>query len=354
MKNLLTIAIVLASVNVFATRASNTALGNSAHLTDRYSPEVIAADGEMFVLESGTTTTTTANAVLNKNAEGQLVKAVGPGFLSLGLGHLDPSILTLRNGVIANVPTIVNQQNPLEVAYGLKMDGMNIGGGLIYSNYNDKFNDVKESSMGLKFGLSTDLFYARAKVILADKYDTAALAYKGKPTFDLTGGMNFGSTSVHAMISSYGAKVTPVGGADTVDTEVMGIGVKAVDTIKSEGNDFFYGIGLTSVTAKEKVGDTKSSELNMPLIIGLEANALSWLKLRASVTQDVLLSNEKSENATATTSETNPGLNTTQFAAGAGIVYNKITVDGTLMTDATQQKLNSNDLLGTVGLTYKF
>lgn len=354
MKNLLTIAVVLASVNVFASRAAITALGNSAHLPDRYSPEVIAADGEMFVLETGTTTTTTANALLNKNAEGQLVKSVGPGFLSLGLGHLDPNVLMIRNSIITAVPTIVNQQNPLEVAYGLKMDGMNIGGGLIYSNYDDKFASVKESSMGLKFGMSTDLFYARAKVMLADKYDTAALSYKGKPTFDLTGGMNFGSTSIHANILSGGAKVTPVGGADTVDADRMMISVKAVDTIKSEGNDFFYGVGLTTTTTKEKVADKKSSTLNLPLIIGLEANALTWLKVRASVTQDVLLSDEKTETGATTNSEVVPGLNTTKFAAGAGIVYNKITVDGTLMTDATQQKLNANDLLGTVGLTYRF
>ncbi len=365
MKNILTIAIVLASVNVFASRASTNALGNSAHITDQYSPEVIAVDGQSLVIETGTTSSTlvTADAANPKYAEGQLTKTVGPGNLSLTLGHQDLTVWTNRNAV--GIAAVLTQQNPLELTYGMKMDDMAFGAGLIYSNYDRKetlpTKAQKESSVGLKFGVATSVFYGRAKIILVDKYvdDATAIDYKAKTTFDLTGGMNFGSTSVHGQIAIGGAKVT-TSGNDFKDTEGMTISVKVVDTIKSEGNDFFYGAGLVSNSLKEKKVDTKTTTLNLPLIIGLEATATSWLKLRASVTQDVLLSNEKTTDATtpANDTEANPGLNTTKFAAGAGLTYNKLMVDGSLTAastvDPSVQSINANNLLGSVSLTYKF
>lgn len=366
MKKLLTLALVLASANAFASRAGNTALGNSVHIADAYSPEVIAASSEYFSIETGKTAVTQAAGQNALNAEGHLVKSVGPGFLSLGIGHLDSTIFATRSVAAAGVTTMKPQQNPLEISYGMKMDNMNVGAGLIYSNYETKEGTLKdkESSMGLKLGVSTDLFYGRLKVIFADNYKDSTTAgseveYKGKTAFVVSGGMNFGSTSVHAQISQTGGKITSAG-TDVANGDKTEISLKAVETIKNDGNDFFYGAGLTTSSSKETVGDTKETTLNLPLIIGLEASATSWLKLRASVTQDVLLSNTKKDDATtpANNVETNPGLNTTHFAAGAGIAYNKIVIDATLAndttTDTSKQKINLDNLLGTVGVSYKF
>ena len=201
------------------------------------------------------------------------------------------------------------------------------------------------------------MFYGNVKLIAADKYENTAGAnfneYKGKMGIDLKGGLNFGETlSAHANIMTAGAK-TAINGTDKADFDSMLISVKLIDAVKKDGNHFFYGAGLSTTTSKEKIADSKSSTLNLPLIIGLEATATSWLTLRASVSQDVLLSNEKTEGG-LTPSETNPGLNTTKYAAGASLAFNKISIDGTITNGGTNQSINGGDLLGTVGLTYNF
>lgn len=359
MKNLLTIAIVLSSVSAFATRARVTALGNSPHLIDvaQSSPDQVFGLGDSLTIESGLTAVATpAAANTNKNAEGTLYKSLGGGKLGLVLGHQDTLVYGLRTAASAapGLAAIKGQQNPLEVSYSMALADMVGSVGLIYSNFDDKVASEKESTMGVRVGVSNSMFYGNLKLIAADKYETPAVEYKGKMGIDLKGGMNFGETlSAHANIVSTGAK-TSQAGTDTADVEQMLISVKVVDAVKKDGNNFFYGAGLSTVNTKEKLGDTKSSTLNLPLIIGLEATATSWLTLRASVTQDVLLSNEKTETAGTASSETNPGLNTTKYAAGASLAFNKVSIDGTLTNGAGNQAINGTDLLGTVGLTYNF
>ncbi len=366
MKNLLTIAIVLSSVSAFATRARVTALGNSPHLIDvaQSSPDQVFGLGDSLTIESGSTTLNPATASANQFAEGTLYKSMGEGKFGLVLGHQDALIYGLRSTVAGGFTSMKAQQNPLELSYTMKLSDMAVSAGLIYSNYNKKAGattppaEEKESSMGVRVGVSNSMFYGNAKLIVADKYEdvTSTDEYKGKMGIDLKGGMNFGdSLSAHANITSAGFKLSDSTG-DKADVDFMAISVKVVETIKKDGNHFFYGAGLATASLKEKKNDIKTSTLNMPLIIGLEAPATSWLTLRASVTQDVLLSNEKTDDASnpAADTEVNPGLNTTTYAAGASLVFNKVSIDGTLTNAGTTQDINATDLLGTVGLTYNF
>ena len=89
----------------------------------------------------------------------------------------------------------------------------------------------------------------------------------------------------------------------------------------------------------------------------MEVDAGSWLTLRGSVTQSTLIANTKTEtNGTATT-ELSPGTNNTVASVGAGLKFNKLTLDGSLegLTGGAQtQNLSSNELLSRVGLTYLF
>lgn len=346
MKHLITIAIVLSTATAFASsRARTTALGNSVHIADFYSPENLLSQGELLRIETGKTTPTTAV----DGAEGTLHKSLGDGKLALSLGHLEGSIY--NNRAASGIAGIVPQQNALNVSYGWKMADMTIGAGLLYSNYDNKVSTAKESSMGIKAGVLTSAFYARGTIILTDKYELGADTYKGASGFDITGGMNFGDLSVHANVMSSGYKVE---GTGPKDVEMMNMSVKLVETIKKDGNEFFYGVGLATTSEKDKTADVKTTTMNLPLIIGLEAAANSWLTLRASVSQDVLISDSKTTATAGTTAETTPGLNTTTFAAGAGIAFNKIVLDGSIMNGGTQQEINANNLLAQVGLTYNF
>ena len=89
--------------------------------------------------------------------------------------------------------------------------------------------------------------------------------------------------------------------------------------------------------------------------MGLEVDASSWLVLRGSLTQRlVLLDNTKVEAASVVAVETSPGANSTVAALGAGLKFNKLTFDGTLSAGGSTQTVNTSDLLGQVGVTYMF
>jgi hypothetical protein len=352
MKNLLTIAIVLCTVNAFATRSRDASLGGSIHLEDFYSPENLFTTGDILRIESGITNVTTVTGV-NSGSEGTLRKSVGEGKIGLSLGHAESTIFA--NRAASGVATIVPQQNELNLSYGFKLADLTLGAGLLYSNYENKISTEKESSSGVKLGVMNSAFYTNATIVTGDSYEKGASIYKGTTGFNLTGGYNLtNSMSVHANIVSSGYKVNDGALKDVSSTNVA---VKFVETIQKDGNDFFYGAGLSTTSLAEKKADTKDTTMNLPVIIGLEANASSWLKLRASVAQDVLISDSKTTAPAGTTAEKSPGKNTTAFAAGAGLTFNKVVIDGSIMTgvaNAGSQNINSGDLLANVGLTYNF
>lgn len=359
MKNLLTIAIVLSTATAFATRARNTALGNSLHIADFYSPENLSANANTFTMETGSTAadvqnlTTTSDA--SKTAEGTLIKSTDMGVFGITLGHQEGLIYSQRSN--SGVATVDAQQNPIQLGYGMKMSDMNVGFGLVYSKYDDKTAKQSETSTAVKAGVSNSLFYVNGMITVADSFkdDTANTEYKGEPSIALKAGYNINAdTSVHATVTKSGYKSSSAG---TTTKEIDNLGVQAmiIDTVKKEGSSFFYGAGLAMANAKEKVADKKIESMYMPFIFGLEATATSWMTLRGSVTQNVLISKEKDE---LTGKDVDPSANTTAVAVGAGFGLGKVTLDTTLQglvsNATTSQQVNGTDLLAKAGLTYNF
>jgi hypothetical protein len=357
MKSLLTLVLVLASTSAFATRARINALGSAAHLVDVSTvygnpSDMMTLTGDSLTIESGKTFTTAGapdainTTTLNGGAEGLLIRSMGDAKSRVG------AVATIR------------QQNPLEVSYGMKTGDMSVAGTLVYSKFENKKvgSEQKESSMGLKFGATGANWTGALLVGLTDTWEAGTGAtlndYKGKTSITATGGYDVMSDLyVYGGIATGGYKAT-VATADVLDYEIMTVNVGALSKIKKDANEFFYGVGLTYSSAKEKatVGAEQTiKETHMPLIIGLEAEANSWLTLRGSVTQNLLLvDSSKDETAPATTTtDSNPGLNSTTLAAGAGLKFNKVVVDASILA-AGSQVLNSANLLGQVGLTYAF
>lgn len=364
MKSLLTLAIVLASTSAFATRARVTALGNSAHLVDASTvyakPTDIFAVSDSLTIESGATNVVPGAAGVtdaNGGAEALLIRSSGDAKWSLSLGHDDARSFGLRSAASSTLTTIIGQQNPLELTYGMKAGDLAWAGTLVYSNFNDKSAEVKESTMGLKFGAATSSWDATVDLGLTDKFEAGTGAtkdeFKGKSNVALRGGYWMSSDMyTYADLNMGGFEMTD-GPAAAVEVKVQAIKVGAVNTMKNDGNEFFWGAALES--SQVKVDNAKSTALSLPVIIGLEANAASWLTLRGSVTQNVLIQNEKADDGTNTTDELAPGENSTTFAAGAGLKLGKLSLDGSILANGSQQiNTAANGLLGTVGLTYAF
>lgn len=359
MKSLLTLAIVLASTSAFATRSRVTALGNAAHLTDVnrvYSkPTDMFSVSDSLTIESGKTNLVPGTDTTDQGAEALMIRSAGDAKWALSLGHDDQRTYTNRAKSDTGTIAPIGQQNPFEVSYGMKNGDMAWAGTLVYSNFNDKKNQVKESTMGLKLGAATSTWDATVDLGLTDKWsdDANRDEVKGKSNVAVRGGYWMSSDLYTYAEIAMGGWETTDNSTVTADVKTTDITVGAINTMKNEGNEFFYGVGLASTEQKDDKGTkVKTTTLNLPFIIGMEANAASWLTLRGSITQNVMIQDEKTENATATTSETSPGTNSTTFAAGAGLKLGKVALDGSLL--AGTQKVNSTDLLGTVGLTYAF
>ncbi len=337
------IAIALTSVNAFATRAATQSLGNSPHLLNTQSVytqpyKIMDLAGDYVTLESGGLNTDVAN----ENAEGMIVRSMGDAKMGLALGHQ-----SMDRGALITGTGDLNQQNPIEFTYGAKAGDINWAGTFIYSSFNNKaptaVTDLeKESSMGVRFGASTG---AWAGAVALDLTNTAELGngdkFTGTPGINLNGTHSMETMLFFGNIASGGSKVE-VGATETkLATQNVRLGV--VNSHKKDGNEVFYSVAYNMDTIK--VGDAKAeATTTLPITIGLAVEANSWLTLRGSATQSTLINNAN---------ETGPGANSTTVAAGAGLKFNKVTVDGTFVT-ATTQEIDSNNLLAQVGMSYWF
>ena len=368
MKNLIIIAVALASVNAFASRARMTSLGNSPHLIDTQTIFSNPADmyyvgGDFVAIESGGTTGAGLNTP-NANAEGQVVRTFGDAKMGLALGHQSKNASSWATGLrgFAGVPALTltgnaNQQNPVEISYGMKMGDMAVSGTLVYSNYSDKKNDEKESSAGLRGGMRMGPLDAKVAIGLGSVVETPTSKYKGTGAFSIGAGYVMDTMYFSGLAEMGAAKRENGSGAEVSNVTTQLIEVGMVNSHKKDGNEFFYGVKLSSATSKDAATptpDLKLTTLSLPITLGLEVDALSWLTLRGSVTQSVLISSSKLDLGATTPTEYAPGPNTTVAALGAGLKFNnKLTLDGTLSTGSTQT-VNTTNLLAQAGLTYLF
>ncbi len=362
MKKILVIALALASVNAFGSRARMTALGNAEHLIDTQTMYTNPSDmfyvgGDFVAIESGTANTNTKGT----NPEGLVVRSMGDAKLGLSLGHRSDNASSytggLRQGQTLATLGNANQQNPVELTYGMKAGDMAYAGTLVYSNYDDKISKNKESSAGLRLGMRMGAIDAAVGLGLLNKVENPATEYKGTLGVSAEAGYTMDSMYLFGKIVAAGYKLDAVvGGGELAKVDSTDIQVGAISSVKKDGSEFFYGARLVNTTVKNATGaGTKNTALNLPIFMGLEVDASSWLVLRGSVTQRlVLLDNTKNEVGSNTTVETSPGANSTVAALGAGLKFNKLTFDGTLSAGGVSQTVNTTDLLGQVGVTYMF
>lgn len=371
MKQLLVIAVALTAINAQASRARVAALGNSAHLVDTATVYTNPADmfrlGSDYVsLETGATGAL-AQTAQNANAEGMIVRTVGDSKLGLSLGHQSTNASSWGLRGLATVAALkVNQQNPIEFSYGMKSGDISWAGTLVYSNYNDKVAGAgvleKESSTGVRFGLVTGNWDGSLAIGLGSNAQlNTGNKFSGTTSFSLAAGYQMDSMYFNGGITSAGAKEESTAGADVNKITNTSINVGVINSHKKDGNELFYGVSLVQTSLKQdftsaSTDDVKRDTLTLPLTIGLEVEAASWLTFRGSVSQTTFINSTKQETSTSpvtTTTNTDPGANTTSVALGAGLKFNKLTIDGTLGT-ATTQTINTTALMAQVGVGYWF
>ncbi|HPI40124.1 MAG TPA: hypothetical protein PLJ21_04925 [Pseudobdellovibrionaceae bacterium] len=331
-KSLLLAALTLMSASAFASSARVSALQSAAHLSDATkvltNPDEATKYGEWALFEFGATAA----------ANGGFVRGSADSAWGFYLGNNDTD-LTRSAGFLA-------LENPFNVFYGAKAGDMTWGLGLLYSNSDKKTTSKKQTAQVLTASMTMGDWDASLKFGLANTADGAGATtdtYKGKSLMDIKAGYKMDNLYFYGQIKSSEKEVN-TGAAVVTKGSVTKLGV--VNSMKKDGADFFYGAAY-SMTSND-VGGTKTDTTEMPVIIGVEADAASWMVLRASLTQNVLL------GTTKTTVEDTTADNTT-VAAGLGMKWNKWTLDGVLSAGTTGNfGLDGANFMSNASLTYMF
>jgi hypothetical protein len=332
MKKTLVLGLVLAGSTAFASTARMNALQNPAHIVDVNTvfstPSDIMLLPELMAVDFGTPST------VGSAANGGMVKALGDARMGFFVGAVD------RN----RTSTYLGVENPFSVAYGAKAGDISWGAMFNYAASEKKTTPQKQSFMSLTGSAVMGDITFGATLGLADTatgtttVDTAK--YSNAPV-SVFGRYAMGDWTTYGMYDMATTKDDSSGTEVKTDSNKLTIG--AINSMKKEGADFFYGASYEM--GSSKTGSVKTDTTRLPVLIGIEADAASWLTLRGSVKQNVLIGSDK-------VTETDSAPHNTTVAAGAGLKFNKAALDFTL-TAAGTGNLDQN-IGGQAGLTYMF
>lgn len=385
-------AMTLAASTAMASKARLSALGNSQVAVDSdiqgifQNPAYMHYVGDFATFEMGETpanpVAASDNAKLGAvvpNAEGGFINTMGDAKFGAYLGRMSTDTNSYRglasiavaNGLAGLTPKngFLEQENPIELFYGAKAGDLNWGASFTFSS-SDKKNDTaatddqKQTAMGMRMGVRTDDWAAYANIGLGSQATLGDAKYTGKSGATIGGHYMMDTMRVYGIYDMSGAKATNAAASDIFDADYNALTVGFTNAWKNEGNTAFYGIAYKAVNSTyKKVGaavtavtgiadDTKQADSALPVTLGAEVAATSWMKLRGSVTQNMLVGSTKTTVAGVAGKADTVGHDTTT-AAGAGFTWGHNNLD-LVMKMGTSAGLDSTDFGTNASYTYMF
>ncbi|AUN96923.1 hypothetical protein C0V70_02135 [Bacteriovorax stolpii] len=354
-KSALVIAgLALLSTNAFASKARLAALGGNDGAANLY------VSDKANVFRNAATINTHKNFVVTEwgdnvnadsstapRAEGGFFKDAGSLAYGLYLGNDGENDTTRTTNYMA-------QDNALDLFLGGDA-GMQWGARLHYASGKDDTGTVKKknSAYGVGLGMVMGAAEGYANIDISDKSEGGAAAgdeWNQKPSFTIGGSYDWSGYTFFGEFSN--GKVEEKVGTTTTSTKNTDIRVGAGRIW--EINPTARVLADASFVYTQEKTTTKDKFMGLPVTFGFEADATSWLTLRGSVGQYVLLNNRK--NGTVKSSQAN----STTVNGGATLNFGKLAVDGLVgTTDGTGANgkkgvLSTSNLLTRVGVTYNF
>lgn len=355
MKNLLLVAaLTVAAAPAMASKARVNALGNSRQVVDVQTsfdrPYLFNSVGELATIEWGGADTHngTARTDATRHAEGGFLKKHDDMVYGIYFGRQSDAFNTAiskSNAVLSGV--LLREQNPLNLIFATKSGDLSWGATFKYSN--GKLGDLKSSSMGVAAGITNGTWEVEATLGLLGKSEVNAdNKVESKTNYALGFGYNLSDAmQVFAKTSATKADQTLATVSSTIydatSTEVGFINT----VVKNDDANFFYGIKYQMGEVKD---DYKASRL--PIWMGVEANATSWMVIRGSLTQNVLIN----EVTLSGTPETKVDADSIAFAAGAGLKLGKGMLDVSFGNDSKKGQFDyaAAGFLTQASYTYNF
>jgi hypothetical protein len=369
MKFALLFFVICVAESAFATKARMISLNYSLHLFDEQlmftNPIYINYLDKFVSLESGTSDASSA-ATSTSNAEGIVSGRIGNNNVAAAIGHQNETVLRTRSFINSFGYTYRLSQNPLHLFWGGETDEANYAVEAFYSAYHDKFANEKEDGAGLTLEVELGAWQLIAGNVLTNKVETPTMEFNG------SGNIFVQASYIGDNIEAYANFVREpvkslVSGIETEFHILQFLKLGIVDSNSKEMNDIFWGAEINTVKVDCRVrGATGCDQAfvgtTLPVWIGIEAQALQWLKLRSSVKQTAFVNQSRDDvgypadavyGATGSVSEYLNGPNTTSVSLGAGLTLRKLTLDGTFVA-STSQKINGTDFLNQLSIKYSF
>ena len=359
MKKLLLTLVIFASVGAHATRARLVALSQdtngSFYIMDTrnifLNPAQLSVMKDHLNFEWGKRDRPGTVSAIPEN-EGGFVMALGAGKIAAQLGRVSNfdnlirevnfGLSDLTTGVVGG--NLGEGQNNLDAIYSASMGGgMQWGAGLALTRSKtatgaaDKQTSV--SANEFRGGVHTDHWEGFGSLILGGESKTEIGATDGKlsESFGLRGGGGFQLRSDFRLFGTleydkYNATRSN-GGAD-YDAKRLALGAGAVYLRSLEENARLFASArlnyLDHVAGGNKgLPDEKLQYIGLPVTMGIEADANTWARVRASVQQNVLIGSVKTTSG-GTPTDSNKwenAPNSTSVAAGVGASANRFNFD---------------------------
>lgn len=359
------------SNQVLASKARLQSLSNSRHVLDEQqiftNPLQLNYFNSFVTYESGmmgvsSTTTATSNAEVLAGFD----RKDGTK-LAFALGHQDSNINFSRKFINDVAALNFNMtHNPLHLFYATTYEDTSHALSLQSSHYRDRVSGMSESTVGATYAVELGAWQLVGQYILVNASETAANRFDGsgflKGTIEyLTDTNNFYISYTSQPARAY--NVVSVIESHHIQTLRIGL----VESNLKDGHDPFWGAEIltTGIECKVKGGlncQKVARSVVLPVWLGFESQALSWMVLRASVRQTVLFNQSKDDvgyptplfqNGTGAASDFVEGPDSVQIAMGMGLDFGGIVVDGNLQT-ATTTFFDLSNFLTQVSLKYKF
>jgi hypothetical protein len=371
---LATVAVLVTS-SAYATKARMQALGQSQDTGSFYikdtrnifkNPAGVNSMKNYVVTEWGTAAATVENNAAPA-AEGGFFREMGAFAYGVYLGNDYNSQNAIRNGAVGYANKVANgsanfvdRDNELELFFGGDM-GVEWGIRVMHATAKVEPSttvnlESKQSTLGLGLGVSMGAISAYLNMDLKDESEGLQAATTGA-TWESDGVMRVGAAyemgnmTIFADYNKKGAKFVAATGTAANETSqtVLQVGVGHTKEVSSTSR-IFTNFAYKSTKAEDKDGTTaiNNTELNdtaLPLTVGFEADATSWLTLRGSITSPVFINSRETKTTAITHKKTQE--NQTDVAAGATLNFGKLKVDGVI---GTAGNAGTNAVAGETGV----
>ncbi len=315
--------------------------------------------------EWGTKQTTIGVAPNTPNPEGLAIYKTDNLQYAVGLGRTGESTQTMIDDMSTLTGTSFIPQTALDVIIGGGAGELKWGGGLHYARTTDDISTFPKKTareLTLSGGVLAQRWsgYGKLGLIGESSVKTSASTeakFEGKMSLQVGGKYDLDQ------VQAVGGKVTRGnfgynnGAGSKGEATGMTFEGYYFRTLAAKAGGSVFGIaGLKHNDTKvspDSGTSTTSTALTSPVGIGFETKALSWLALRASVTQNILIDQVKGSAASTDTEKLNQ--ESTEVAAGlTTYLADNLHLDATFEGATSGGKLNGTTLAADMAVVYNF